>query len=223
MSGSQHRPPGPARPARRSGPDRPVTHGFSRIPGPARPVVVCVLDEMGLGALVDLCGGLRLELFEICRMERDGAGRWVLNGESVPLPEETSSRLEALKCVLAERAKARKRPAAELAADLLKAATTEVRRRLSAAGHAWAPHVVVSTRTLHQMADEAAVRLFGDDPARLRNYRRSPYAKPGEVRPPTTEEVADAFDEAMAPLVTDVLERLSERARSALKALGATL
>lgn len=95
MSGSEHRPPGKARPRRRSGPDRRVTHGFSRLPEPARPVVVEVLDEMGIGALVDLCAGLRLELSEVCRMERDGAGRWVLNDEFVPLPEETSSRLGA--------------------------------------------------------------------------------------------------------------------------------
>jgi hypothetical protein len=155
-------------------------------------------------------------------MEHDGADRWVLNGEVVPLPEETSSRLQALKCILAERTKAKKRPAAELAADLLKAATTEVRRRLSAAGHAWAPHVVVSARTLHQMADEAADRLFGDDAARLRTFRRSPYARPGEIRPPTTEKVAEALDAAMAPLVAEVLEYLSPRARTALQALGKT-
>lgn len=222
MSGSQHRPPGPARRRRRSGPDRPVTHGFSRIPGPAYPVVVAVLDEMGLGALIDLCAGLRIELSEVCRIERDSAGRWMLNGEVVPLPKETSSRLERLKSSLAERAKARQRPAAELVADLLKAATTEVRRRLSGAGHAWAPHVVVSARALHHMADETADQLFGDDPARLRTFRRSPYARPGETRPPTSAKVADAFDEAMAPLVADVLERLSERARSALKGLKAT-
>jgi len=221
VSGSGHRPPGPRTAGRRAGPDRPVTHGFSRIPEPARPVVIEVMEQLGIGALYDLCAGLRFELAEVARMQPDGEGGWVLNGEVVPLPEETSQRLGELKELLSAKVAETGRRPAELAADLLKLATSEVRRRLGA-DCAWRRHVVVSTRTLHQIADEQADRLLGDDPVRLRVYRRSPYARPGSVRPPTTTKVADAYDAALAPLLEAIWQRLTREARAALEGLGGT-
>jgi len=217
MSGSQHRPPGPHRSGRRAGPDSANRHGFSRIPEPARSAVIAAMEEEEIGAVFDLCAGLRFELAEIVRMEERG-GRWVLNDEAVPIPEETSERVRALKKMLAAKAGERGRKAGELLSDLLKRVTRKVRQELEGQ-YPWARNVVVSAGTLHQIADEAAGALFGDDPARLRTYRRSPYARAATVRPATTAMVADAYDAVMRPLLVDVLSRCTPRALEAIESL----
>lgn len=222
MSGSEHRPPGPRRRRRRAGPDREIRHGFSRIPEEAGPAVLACLEAARLGAVHDLCAGLRFELAELAAMEPVGS-EWVLNGEAVPLPPATAERLAVLHARLAELAAGKKkhRAPAELLGDELKRVTTQVRRRLAAATYRWARNVVVNARSLHQRADESAHDRHGDDPPRLRMYRRTPYAEADDVRPATTAAVAEAFDRAMTPLLEEVWSRCTPRAHEAIDRLKA--
>lgn len=217
MSGSPIRPAGPRRQRRRAGPDKPIRHGFTRIPEEARPAVLACMDAMGLGAVYDLCAGLRFELAEIVRMEEVGQGRWSLNSEIVPLPAETCERLRALKELLADRASPGRRHA-EWLSDGLKKVTTNVRQTLEV-DFGWAQNLVVNAGTLHQMADEEAYERYGEDTARLRTYRRDPRARADVVRPPTTVMAAHAFDTAISPLLEDVWSRCTPRGREAIERL----
>ncbi len=184
-------------------------------------MVLACLEAAGLGAVYDLCAGLRFELAEIVAMEPAGSG-WALNGEVVPLPPATAERLAVLHARLGELA-ARKQTArapAELLGDELKRATTQVRQRL-AATYRWARNVVVNARSLHQCADESVHDRYRDDPPRLRTFRRTPYAEADDVRPATTAAVAEAFDRAMTPLLEEVWKRCTPRAREAIERLKA--
>ena len=217
MSGSPHRPPGPRRRKRRAGPDRPTRRGFTRIPEEAGPAVLACLEEAGLGAVHDLCAGLRFELAEIVRMEATGLD-WLLNGEVVQIPTHTSERLRALQARLHEQATEKGRMPAELLGDELKKVTTQVRGRL-APTHRWARNIVINARSLHQLADEQAHDRYRDEAPRLRTYRRTPNARAETVRPATTAMVADSFDRAMTPLLEEVWSRCTPRARDAIERL----
>jgi hypothetical protein len=216
MSGSQHRPPGPHKRSRRAGPDRSTKQGFSRIPEEARPTVCRCLDEAGLGALCDLVGGLRFELSEVARMTQNDLGQWVLGEEVLPMPKDTSERLRELKLLLETQATHSGCKVGELLSDRLKQVTTQVRKALEET-YPWVRNLAVNTRTLHQMADEAADLLYAEHPARLRTYRRNPYARAETVRPATTIKVADAFDAAMEPLLKEVWALCTPRARKAIE------
>jgi len=190
MSSSGIRPADQLHRSRRAGPDRGARHGFSRIPEVARPVVMACLEEAGLGAIYDLCAGLRLDLSEILHL-RSSPSDFVLNDEVIPLPPETKERILAFQSLLEKSCSDTSRQATWLANSLSRV-TTQVRKRLRGR-FAWADHVVVNQATLHQIADEEAHRRLGESPEALRAFRRDPRASANSVRPATTVGVGDAF------------------------------
>ncbi|MHB1721180.1 MAG: hypothetical protein ACYCS4_13975 [Acidimicrobiales bacterium] len=104
--------------------------------------------------------------------------------------------------------------------DLLdRKVTLEVRRRLAAGGHLWARHVVVGMNVLHRLADGAAARRFWDRPEHLRAWRRSAWATPEEVLPPSVDVIAADYDDAEAPFWHLVAKLLSQEDMEALAAL----
>lgn len=202
----------------RAGRGKPAKRGLNFLPEQAKPIVKAVLAEQGLAGLpvlVCLCRQSGGEIVR-CRMEGPrvvlpGPGgqvvaTWTLPGNLVEAVGETLTTLAGKE--------------GRTISDLLdKKVTLEVRRRLVAEGYLWARHVVVGMNVLHRLADAAAGRRFWDRPDKLRAWRRSAWATPEDVLPPTVDVVAADYDEAEAAFWDLVAKRLSPADHAALAAL----
>jgi hypothetical protein len=218
MSAGPNKPKNQPRRRRRTGSDKNTRQGFSRIPDPAWPIILEVLEEQGLSALYDLCSAARFDVAEVVRLTPAGHRRWKLGDEEFELPRATSERLETLNAILADHEDDPGGPAGYLT-TALKRVTTEVKRRLAEAGYTWAPNVKVTVGTLHQASDEFAEARWRDQPHLLASFRRNPSVRPEGVRPATNITSAAAFDHAFAKIIAEVDPLLSDRARQALEEL----
>jgi hypothetical protein len=181
-------------------------------------VIKEVLAEQGLAGLPVLVCLCRHTGGEVVRCRLEGS-RLILPGPgdgavaSWPLPVHLVAPVTETLATLAGE-KGRK------VTDLLDhKVTPDVRARLAAEGHLWSRHVVAGMNNLHRLADAAAAKLFWDRPERLRAWRRSAWATPDEVLPPSTDVVADDYDEAEAPFWALVAARLTAKDREGLARL----
>ena len=203
-----------------AGRGKPASEGLTFLPAPGEAALKALLAERGLSGLpVALCL-LRMSGAEWHRSQVEASHVESFGSDdelqaSWDLPEDQPSLAGALEALTRVRGKG-----ARWVSDVLADEITPALRKRLLPEQAWAVHLRITVALLHRVADAAAVAALRERPDWLRAWRRSPWADADEMTPPTTAEVASAYETGEAPFWGVVEAKLTDEDRATLAGLG---